>query len=74
MFGAYLVFPLVAKFFLALSFNFTISGVSLYLMFIFNMVCSFALSFALYLFIECPLTDLFKMIVTDIVKVAQKRV
>ena len=74
LFGAYLTFPLVARTYLTLlPESFEVTLLSILYMLAFNLMGSFALSFILYLVVECPISDLLRMMISDIVKLIKGR-
>ena len=73
LYGAYLVYPIMAKIYLAQQdhvFIVTI-GTMIYI-YLLTVATAFAVSFVLYIFFECPVNDLLKILVSDVVRLLHK--
>ena len=76
LFGAFLVSPIMAKASLALQDRppTALTYSSGYLLYVGNIVSSFIVSLFLYLSIECPIGDILRLLITDIIRLVHKAV
>ena len=72
LFGAYLSFPLVSRVYLSAGYPLSTDIMSVAQLYTFNVCTSFILSWIMYLFIENPLTEGLRLIISDIVRVINR--